>query len=261
MTIHRKHRLLGGAASYAPFSGAPVGAAMMLRAAIVPRYPDEPPPQDPAEEPAPIDPAAHQRLADAHERLKKDSKADRDRLKAMEDQLAEIQREKDKADEEKAKASGDVEAIKKQLEDKHAKELTAKDTRIVTLEGQLQRLVIDNGLAASLTAERVKPELAKAAAAMLRDGVEIKDEDGEPKAYKGGLPLAEAIKLWATTDEGKAFVLDGNSGGGANGGAKSPGGKNPWKSGTSDFSLTEQDRITKQDPALARRLMAEAGAA
>lgn len=261
MTSHRKHRLMGGAFPRASFAAAPLGVATMLRGAIVPHYPDDQPSLDAPAEDSAIDPAAHQRLADAHERLKRDAKADRDRLKAMEDQLAEIQREKDKADEEKAKASGDVEAIKKALEEKHGKELTAKDARIGALEGQLQRLVIDNGLAASLTAERVKPELVKAAAAMLRDGVEIKDEDGEPRAYKAGLPLAEAIKLWATTDEGKAFVLDGNSGGGAGGGVKTAASKNPWKSGTSDFSLTEQDRITKQDPALAKRLMAEAGAA
>jgi hypothetical protein len=107
----------------------------------------------------------------------------------------------------------------------------------------------------------VKPELKRAAAALLREGVELKDDDGEPVAYKGGLPLAEAIKLWAEGDEGKPFVLAGNSGGGAPGGGKGTHpGPNPWKQGPS-FSLTEQDRIARDKPDLAKRLMAEAEAA
>jgi len=107
---------------------------------------------------------------------------------------------------------------------------------------------------------RVKPELKRAAAALLREGVELKDDDGEPVAYKGGLPLAEAIKLWAEGDDGKPFVLAGNSGGGAPGGKGAHSGPNPWKQGPS-FSLTEQDRIARDKPDLAKRLMAEAEAA
>jgi hypothetical protein len=210
--------------------------------------------------PAPIDPAAHAALAAAHERLKKDAKADRDALAELRTQVEEIQAEKTRVEEEKARASGDVEAVKTQLETKHARELKARDDKIGTLEKQLERLVIDNGLSAALTEVRIKPELAKGAAAMLRDGVEIKDEDGQPVAIKGGLPLLEAIKLWATSDEGKPYVLEGNSGGGANGGAKPSTAKNPWKEGP-DFSLTEQDAVTKKDPALASRLKAEAGVA
>lgn len=260
-----KNRLLGGG-SVLPVATnyAPVGPMTLLRGPIIPQAPNDD--QGGGEgqgddEPQLIDPAAHAALASAHERLKKDAKADRDALKELNDRLAAIEAEKEQAEADKAKASGDVEAVRIQLETKHGRELKAATDRAEKAERQVEKLVIDNGLSAALDEARVKPELKRAAAALLREGVELKDDDGEPVAYKGGLPLAEAIKLWAEGDEGKPFVLAGNSGGGAPGGGKGAhSGPNPWKQGPS-FSLTEQDRIARDKPDLAKRLMAEAEAA
>src|SRR5690606_36159369 len=88
--------------------------------------PDDHPPAGPGtgdeDEPKPIDPAAHAALASAHERLKKDAKADRDALKDMQARLDAIEAEKEQAEADKAKASGDVEAIRTQLETKHGRE-------------------------------------------------------------------------------------------------------------------------------------------
>lgn len=260
-----KNRLLGGG-SVLPVATnyAPVGPMTLLRGPIIPQAPNDD--QGGGEgqgddEHQPIDPAAHAALASAHERLKKDAKADRDALKEMQARLDAIEAEKEQAEADKAKASGDVEAVRTQLETKHGRELKAATDRAEKAERQVEKLVIDNGLSAALDEARVKPELKRAAAALLREGVELKDDDGEPVAYKGGLPLAEAIKLWAEGDEGKPFVLAGNSGGGAPGGGKGAhSGPNPWKQGPS-FSLTEQDRIARDKPDLAKRLMAEAEAA
>jgi hypothetical protein len=259
-----KNRLYGGG-SLLPVATnyAPTGAMTLLRGPIIPRAPDDGGGQGGGDddEPKPIDPAAHAALASAHERLKKDAKADRDALKELNDRLAAIEAEKEQAEAEKAKASGDVEAVRTQLETKHARDLKAATDRAEKAEAQVQKLVIDNGLSAALDEARIKPELKRAATAMLRDGVELKDEDGEPVAYKGGLPLAEAIRLWAEGDDGKPFILAGNSGGGAPGGGKTASNTpNPWKQG-STFSLTEQDRIARDKPDLAKRLMAEAEAA
>lgn len=208
----------------------------------------------------PIDPKAHQALADAHERLKRDAQADRDALKQLRLDLDAEKAAREEAAEKIAEKDKDVEGLRAQLEAKHARELKALTDRAEKAEGQVRRLVIENGLDAQLDAAGVAPPLKKAAKALLRDQVELKDENGEPLALMGGVALADGIKTWASSDEGKHFILDGNSGGGAPGGKTGAGGKNPWKVGSADFSLTEQDRIAAQDPALAGRLKAEAGA-
>lgn len=171
-----------------------------------------------ADENETIDPKAHKALADAHERLKKDAKADRDALKALQDQVSDLTTAKDEAESAAAAKAGDIEAVKAQLEAKHARELKALADRADKAEGHVRKLVVDNGLDAALDAANVSPALKKAAKALLRDGVELKDENGEPMALIGGVSLSDGIKAWATSEEGKHFVLDGNSGGGAPGG-------------------------------------------
>lgn len=206
-----------------------------------------------------IDPAAHAALAAAHDRLKRDAKADRDALKELKDQVAAIQKEKEDAEHDAAGKSGDVEKVKTQLEARHSAALKVETERADKAEAQVRKLVVEGNLSAALDEARIKPDLKKAATAMLlREGIELEDEDGEPVAMKNGLPLAQAIKLWAESDEGKAFILDGNVGGGAHGGGKASG-VNPWKSET--FSLSAQDTLEAKNPGLAVRLKAEAGVA
>lgn len=206
------------------------------------------------------DPAAYQALVANHERLKRDAKKDRDALKAIREELDAQKREREAAEQDAAHKSGDVEKVKSQLEAKHAVEVKSLTARAEKAEAQVRKLVVEGNLSASLDEVRVKPELKRAVTAMLlREGIELEeDEENNPVPMKGGLPLAQAIKLWAESEEGKAFVLDGNSGGGAQGGGK-PTGRNPWKRET--WSLTEQDTVTAKNPALAGRLKAEAGVA
>lgn len=256
MTI-QKNRLYGGVSAF-PMQR--FGAPGLLRGPTIPRAPDDGGGQGGGEDDSkPIDPAAHAALAKAHERLKKDAKADRDALKEMKERLDAIEAEKAKAEEERAEKDKDVEGLRKQLEAKHAREITAANERAEKAEAQVRRLVLQNGLSTALDEARVKPELKPAAMAFLERGVEIKDEDGEPVAYKAGLPLADAIKLWAESDDGKPFILAGNSGGGAPGGrGGKDSGPNPFKAG-STFSITEQTRIFREDPEKAKRLASEAG--
>lgn len=169
-----------------------------------------------------IDPKAHQALADAHERLKRDAKADRDALAEAKRLKEEAEEAAEAAKAEAAAKAGDIDAIKAQLEAKHARELKTVTDRAEKAEGQVRKLVIENGLDAQLDAAGVAPPLKKAAKALLREHVELKDENGEPLALMNGVALADGIKTWASSDEGKHFILDGNSGGGAPGGG-SPG--------------------------------------
>ncbi len=99
-------------------------------------------------------------------------------------------------------------------------------TKALTAEsGFTQRLLIDNGLVSELTKNGVtNPAHLKAAQAMLRAGVTIK-VDGENRiAQVGDKALADSVKEWAASDEGKNFVsAAGSSGGGAPGGGGAAG--------------------------------------
>lgn len=84
-----------------------------------------------------------------------------------------------------------------------------------------KRMLVDNGLVSALTAAGVtNPVSLKAAKAMLKDGVTLVVDGEVRKAMLGDKPLAEAITVWAGSDEGKHFVTaQQHSGGGAQGGS------------------------------------------
>ena len=86
-------------------------------------------------------------------------------------------------------------------------------------------LLVENGLSNALLEAGVKkPSYLKAAKAMLAGQV-VLTADGENRIAKiGDKPLADFIKTWATSDEGKSFVdAPANSGGGAQGGGNGGG--------------------------------------
>ena len=87
--------------------------------------------------------------------------------------------------------------------------------------GFSQRLLVDNGLMAALTAHGVSdPYYQKGAAALLRSHVQVVIDGDNRIAKIGDKPLDDAIKEWAGSDEGKRYIMaPGNSGGGAPGGA------------------------------------------
>lgn len=179
------------------------------------------------------------------------------RAKAREMEAAEAERQKQIADaeEEKARKSKDFETIEKGYKEK----LSKAEGEGILWKSKYEALVIDRGLDEALSAAKVNPVLAKAAHALIKaeHGVEL-SEDG--RATIGGKPLADFVGEWAKSDTGKAFVMSGNSGGGANGSGNGGGGNdkpNPWKPGS--FNLTEQGRLLKTDRAAAIRLAAEAG--
>ncbi len=72
--------------------------------------------------------------------------------------------------------------------------------------------------------------------------------------------IQDVLFAYVATDEGKRFLLAGNSGGGAQGGASAKGynGQNPWAKDS--VNLTEQARLLKENPSLAVTLKAQAGA-
>lgn len=193
-----------------------------------------------------IDPAKYQGLATAHERLKKDSAADRAAKAALEARVAEFEAKEAEKAEEAARAAGDFDTIKKQLEDRYSKEVVKRDETIGKYRQQVETLVIDSGLAQSLAGAGVKPEFMPAVTALLRQGVEIKDDDdGKPVAYRNGVPLAEAVKLWAEND-GKAFINLNNSGGDAKGGRGAPSAKTISRADFMKLGPAEQMKVSRE---------------
>jgi hypothetical protein len=175
---------------------------------------------DKAKQPEAIDPAKYQSLASAHDRLKKDAAADRTALNDLKERLSAFEAKEAKLAEDAARANGDFDTVKTQLETRFNKEIETRDAKLAKSQTQIERLVVKAGLSSAIAAAGVAPEFVDAVTALLRQGVEIREEDDEPVAYRGGMPLAEAVKLWAETD-GKAFIRNGNSGGGAQGGGGS----------------------------------------
>lgn len=273
MTKKTKTAFMGGA-SFAPYGG----ADMMLRGPTIcydPRDPnaeddDEDPPGDPPADPPPAGTVAKtvfDTLSAAHERLKKDDQKRKRKITELEGRIAELETELEEA----RTAGGDTNVIATKLAEQRTQLNTAndakvrlKDDEIARLKRQLEGRDKDSAISTAMDDVRVKPEYRKAVRAMHRDEIKVEydpdEEDAPPIVTMNGLPIKEAMTQWAATDEGKAFVSDGNSGGGSEGGSRRGASKNPWKAGT-DFNMTEQGRIEVQDPARAARLKAEAGVA
>ncbi len=86
-------------------------------------------------------------------------------------------------------------------------------------EGAVSKYLIDSQLSDSLAKVGVKKEFMEAAKALLKAQAVIKSDNGEYQALIGDKPITDAIKEWASGEQGKHFVLaDSNSGGGSNGG-------------------------------------------
>lgn len=189
---------------------------------------------------------------------KKAEKAKRD---AAESKLSGIESELDEMREKAARGSGDLDAYKKSVEEKHKRDLADRDAKIADRDARIHRLVITDGLKAALTEAGVAPHFLKAAEAMLSSGAKVEADGDTFKAMIGDKPLAEAVKAWAASPEGKHFVVLKNNGGGATGGGKVEGftGKNPYAKDT--LNRTEQGRLERDDPELAKQLKEAARAA
>lgn len=93
-------------------------------------------------------------------------------------------------------------------------------------DGALTQHLIDAGLTDALAKAGVAPHYLNAAKAMFKGQAALKADNGQYQALIGDKPIADAIKAWAQTDEGKHFVsAPANNGGGAQGGSGGSGNK------------------------------------
>jgi hypothetical protein len=179
---------------------------------------------------------------------------------------------------EKGDARTSFEKLKQDMEKSHAKQLADKDAEVSDLRDSLQKHLVESAAVQAITEAKgkVKP-LLPTVMGMLKlvnaDGdyvVRVTDKDGDPRGDgKGGyLDIKGLIsELRDDSDYAPLFESSGISGSGATGRTNAPGGgagstppgiKNPWS--PQHRNLTEQMRITKENPTLAAKLQQQAGA-
>lgn len=113
-----------------------------------------------------------------------------------------------RAERERDEWKGKAETAQRELKTVQASLATATET-LKGEQGYTQKLLVDNGLMAALTEAGVKnPVNLKAALALIRTSnpAEVKVEGDNRTAMIGGKPLAEFVKAWAASDDGKHFV-------------------------------------------------------
>lgn len=147
-----------------------------------------------------------------------EKKSEAQKRKDAEAAAAEAAEAKEAAAREAAEKAGDVETLKKQLEAKHAKDMEKLQSEAESYKGQLQKVLIDNGITEALTKSKVAPEFMRGAALQFRDGLEIEMKDGA--AFVGDKPLSDAVSEWVQADGAAYIAASGASGSAASGGSQ-----------------------------------------
>lgn len=149
---------------------------------------------------------------------------DKKKLKESESTLTErleaLEKDKEDAETKALDKSGDIKAIKEQLQLKHDKEMEKVVGERDDAKGQLSKHVVSGGLTQALIKANVNPDMIDAATAVINQNFkgEVGNNDGTPFAKFDGQAVNDFVADWAGTDSGKRFVLaDKNNGGGSNG--------------------------------------------
>jgi len=204
-------------------------------------------------------------LRNAYQQEKAKRKAQGDELAALKEKYKGLPEDFDPAEYEKLKAGKggkDDEHLRVALKKEFEKQLAEKEAELAKAQRDIQELTVERGLSEALTAAGiVNPVFQRAARALLKDAVTVDRSGDVPKAVidtdMGPVPLADYVKTWASSDEGKVFV-EPAKGAGAKGGNGGGGEVNPYAKDT--FNRTEQGRLEATNPAKAAALKAAARA-
>ena len=215
---------------------------------------------------------AHDRVKQERDRLKTDLEGSAARLTGLPDDFdpAEYLRLKQaEADGKGGKIDERLEAQRKDLDKKREDaerrlndEIKRRDERVAHLEGNVQRITIDDGLTRSLVEAGVAKEYLGAAKALLKEKRVLKlvEEDGSFKAIAdtdtmGEVPLSQFVTDWTTGEEGRVFVPK-PTGGDAPGGKGRPVGKDPFT--REHWDATAQGAVVREKGQAAAESLAKA---
>lgn len=104
------------------------------------------------------------------------------------------------------------ERLKASIERTYKPEIELRDQRISRMDSALRRMVIDEGLSKAMDEAAIDLDFKEAAMALVqrKAKIDLEETDGSYKASVdtdlGPMPLAQFIKDWASTDEGRKFV-------------------------------------------------------
>ena len=213
------------------------------------------------------------------DQLLAETKAEREKRRALEDQLSKLQGvdadeyEKLKAaqaEQEKAEAEkkGEYEKLTSKLKETYEKQISELTETLTAKEQTLHNTVKSNENLSAMNAEKANAKLLGAVLDQMTRVEEVEgrlvtiglDERGEPlmtEDGKMGTPRDVVKYLKTKEDYWGAFdasVIQGGSSRPSSGTLS--GTKNPWKQ--ESFNLSQQGQIMRQDPALAARLQREA---
>lgn len=145
----------------------------------------------------------------------------------------------------------------------HKRDLEAAANQAARYRSALESTLVDAALTNALVEARIAPPFMKAAKAMHRANFTVVEGDDGFQVVgdgsDGNQDASAYIAAWAGSAEGRAFIAAPRNGGGAANGSGAAGARtpNPWRD--ESFNRTEQARIARDDPALAKRLARAAG--
>ena len=172
-------------------------------------------------------------------------------------------RELDTLKEKQGADGGENGAGDKPLEASTRRRLKAATSQAEKYRAALEATLVEAALTNALVEANIAAPFLKAAKAMHRANLAVVEEDGVFQVIAGGPDQNqtpdEFIAAWAENEEGRAFIAAPRNAGGAANGSGAPGSRepNPWRD--ESFNRTEQARIARDDPALAKRLARAAG--
>lgn len=236
------------------------------------------------EDPA-VKAAVDERVAEANRQLEQhrnevlaELKGLKDKFKTVDlDEYSRLRTEREdnerkarEAEQEAARKAGDFDKYRAQLEQDHTAAIKAKDGRIEALYSALTQKLVDAELSSAITAEGGIPEIllpllkdrVRVVETDNRFGTEVADLAGAKQYRQDGTPagLADLVReMKSNPVYGGCFKspMAGGSGSksvpasGVLDGVKNPFSKAAW-------NLTEQMRLTKTNPELAKQLKAQA---
>lgn len=185
------------------------------------------------------------------------------------EEISELLAKLEEEEAKKAEKAGEWEKLKAQILESHKKELVKKDEELGRMRSALESNLVDAAATAAIAEMKGIPVLllphVKAAVKVVEsDGkysVQVVDAAGTPRVNAKGEPLSikELIEEMRQSEIfGRAFEATGTTGGGASGGGGASAKANPFKKET--WNLTEQGRVTRDNPELAQKLREEARA-
>ena len=102
--------------------------------------------------------------------------------------------------------------LAERLERKYQPEIQSREERISKLDSYLRRMVVDDGLSKAADDAGVDRDFKDAAMALIKQSakITIEENDGQYSASvdtdMGAIPLAQYVREWTATDQGKKFV-------------------------------------------------------